>query len=254
MNDFFLPTSYLYFDLQTKELYFALVRLPLRLIYCRSFSASPVWSSGEPWRELRRLGLTSLRTFGMGKKSLEPQINLEARYLCEELESSKGLPQHIQLTLNKASANIICQLVYFRRYDYNDQEYHQVVDAMSGANSAISSTDPAIMICPLLLKTPWYKQFWKNSNIVRDFIQSHVYSHQNSLQVDNIRDITDAFLADGISKKFSLDGFCRILREFFAAGNDTVSMALSWTVLFLAVYPEKQKKVRRLGIYYTLSV
>ena len=62
----------------------------------------------------------------MGKKSLEPQINLEARYLCEELESNKGLPQHIQSTLNKASANIICQLKYNRRYDYNDQEYHQV--------------------------------------------------------------------------------------------------------------------------------
>ena len=203
-----------------------------------------MWSSGEPWRELKRIALRSLRTFGMGKKSLEPQINLEARYLCEQLESSKGLPQHIQSTLNKASANIICQLKYNRRYDYNDQEYHQVVDAMSGATSVLSSTNPATMICPLLLKTPWYKQFRKDNKMVKDFILAHVYSHQDSLQVDNIRDITDAFLADDVSKKFSLDGFCRILREFFAAGTDTVATVLSWTVLFLAVYPDKQKKVR----------
>ena len=122
------------------------------------------------------------------------------------------------------------------------------VNAMSGANSGIANTDPATMICPLLLKTPWYKQFRKDNKMVKDFILAHVYSHQDSLQANNIRDVTDAFLADDLSKKFSLDGFCRILREFFAAGTDTVSTALSWTVLYLAVHPDKQQKVR-LGTY-----
>ena len=238
-----IPTSYLHFHLQKRNDICTCKPIPLQLIYSLYCSASLIWSSGEPWRELRRLGLRSLRTFGMGKKSLEPQINLEARYLCEELESSKGLPQHIQSTLHKASANIISQLEYNRRYDYNDQEYRLVVGAMSGATSALSNTDPAT-ICPLLLKTPLYKQFRKDNRIVKEFILTHVYSHKDSLKADDIRDITDAFLAD-ISTKFSLDGFSRILRELFLAGTETVSTFLSWSFLFLAVYPDKQKKVRK---------
>ena len=188
----------------------------------------------------------------MGKKSLEPQINLEARYLCEELNKSKGSPKHVQETLNKATSNTISQLEYCRRYDYNDNEYHRVLGAMFAAVTATSSKDPA-RIFPILLKSPWYTELRRSNTTVHNFHFSNLDSHRNSFQVGNIRDVTDAFLAESISKKVTSNEFCHILREFYTAGTETVSTALSWTLLFLAVFPDVQKKVCLRKLKYFIS-
>ena len=179
----------------------------------------------------------------MGKKSLEPHINLEARYLCEELQKSRGSPKYLQSTLNDATANIISLLSYGRRYDYDDKEYHSTISAMFSSITALSDTDPAA-IFPILLKTPWYKNIIQDQATLKKFILSHVYNHRDSFQADNPRDVTDAFLADNISKEYALDDFWRIVAEYFAAGTGTTSSFLSWIILFLATYPDVQKKVR----------
>ena len=179
----------------------------------------------------------------MGKKSLEPRINLEARYLCEELERSRGSPQYIQLTLNKATANVISQLVYGRRYDYHDEEYDRLIAATFAALTTVSTADPAV-IFPFLMKTPLYKKLQQNRMILKNFTMSQLYSHQNTFQKENIRDITDAFLADNISEVYNIEEFCRIVMDYFAAGTETTSTFLSWTILYLAIHPNVQKKVR----------
>ena len=224
-------------------LFIYLLILTYLLFHLTVIIATPVWTSGEPWLELRRFSLTSLRTFGMGKKSLEPRINLEARYLCEELERSRGSPQYIQLTLNKATANVISQLVYGRRYDYHDEEYDRLIAATFAALTTVSTADPAV-IFPFLMKTPLYKKLQQNRMILKNFTMSQLYSHQNTFQKENIRDITDAFLADNISEVYNIEEFCRIVMDYFAAGTETTSTFLSWTILYLAIHPNVQKKVR----------
>ncbi|XP_078251749.1 cytochrome P450 2C21-like, partial [Rhinoraja longicauda] len=66
---------------------------------------------GESWKQMRRFTLTTLRNFGMGKKTIEDKITEEAKYLVQAMES------------HQAMANIICSIVFGERFDYRDEVF-----------------------------------------------------------------------------------------------------------------------------------
>ena len=84
---------------------------------------SLVFENGEGWKVHRRLTLTALRNFGMGKRSLENKINEESRYLASSFAQLDGKPFDPQHLIQNAVANIICSISLGSRYDYDDPDF-----------------------------------------------------------------------------------------------------------------------------------
>ncbi|KAM6226053.1 uncharacterized protein LJ264_015959 [Porphyrio hochstetteri] len=101
--------------------------------------AGVVFSNGERWRQLRRFSLTVLRDFGMGRKSIEGRIQEEAQVLLQELRSTQEAPFDPTYLLSCAVSNIICSIVFGRRFDYRDGEFLELLRMMNESFQELST-------------------------------------------------------------------------------------------------------------------
>ncbi|KAG7253226.1 hypothetical protein CRUP_020817 [Coryphaenoides rupestris] len=84
------------------------------------------FSNGPVWRTQRRFAMATLRRLGLGS-CLENIIWEEIRHLQLEMEDRIGEPFNPTHLFNNAVANIICQMVFGRRFEYEDQHFQTML-------------------------------------------------------------------------------------------------------------------------------
>uniref|UniRef100_A0A2K5EPV5 unspecific monooxygenase n=1 Tax=Aotus nancymaae TaxID=37293 RepID=A0A2K5EPV5_AOTNA len=98
-----------------------------------------LFSNGKRWKEIRRFSLMTLRNFGMGKRSIEDHIQDEARCLVKELRKTNASPCDPTFILGCAPCNVICSVVFHKRFDYKDQKFLNLMEQFNENLSLLSS-------------------------------------------------------------------------------------------------------------------
>ncbi|XP_042545035.1 cytochrome P450 2C19-like isoform X1 [Dipodomys spectabilis] len=214
-----------------------------------------IFSNGHTWREMRRFSLKTLRNFGMGKRSIEERVQEEARCLVEELRKTKGSPCDPTFILACAPCNVMCSIVFQNRFDYKDQNFLNLMEKLNENAETLSS--PWIQIYNLFPDLIDYlpgshNTLLKNFNDLHSYILKKINDHEESLDVNNPRDLVDCFL---IKKKqeqenhkepseFTNEGLTILANDLFGAGTETMSTTLRYSLLLLMKHPHITAKVK----------
>ncbi|XP_040848354.1 cytochrome P450 2C19-like isoform X2 [Ochotona curzoniae] len=210
-----------------------------------------VLSNGKTWKEIRRFSLMTLRNFGMGKRSIEDRVQEEARCLVEELRKTNASPCDPAFILGCAPCNVICSVIFQKRFEYSDQKFIYFLKLLHEAINILSS--PWIQICntfPALIDyfPGSHNKFIQNMCYIHNFILEKIKEHQQSLDVNNPRDFIDCFLIKmeqhNPQSEFTPENLKITAADLFSAGTETTSTTLRYGLLLLLKHPEVAAKVQ----------
>ncbi|XP_077141735.1 cytochrome P450 2G1-like [Ranitomeya variabilis] len=210
--------------------------------------------NNDTWSQLRHFSLTTLKDFGMGKKSLEEPLLEEAKHLVDHFTRLNGQPVDPNNTLMFASSNVIANLVFGSRKCYDDKGWQKILQGTHDAFHLISSIwgqlydiFPGIMY---YLPGP-HKKIFSLLKPLEDALEEVVRSHQKTLDPACPRDYVDCFLLrmkqeeKNDNTAFTIPNLVATIYDMFLAGAETTSITINFGFLILAKHPEIQEKVHK---------
>ncbi|XP_073399235.1 cytochrome P450 2K1-like [Dendrobates tinctorius] len=211
-----------------------------------------IFSNGETWKSMRRFTISTLRDFGMGKKSVEARIQDELMPLIESFRSHNGKPFSTHMLINSAVSNVICSIIFGKRFEYDDPTFEKLIK-MLDENAKLVGT-PAVLLYnyyPFLGSLlGLHKKVEQNNNDLKSFISQCSKNRRLDLDANDITGYIDAYLLKQEQETtkaqtyFSEGNLLGSVLDLFAAGTETTSTTIRWGILLMMKYPEIQKKVQ----------
>ncbi|XP_021039115.1 cytochrome P450 2D26 [Mus caroli] len=209
---------------------------------------------GPEWREQRRFSVSTLRDFGLGKKSLEQWVMEEAGHLCDAFIKEAEHPFDPSPLLSKAVSNVIASLVYARRFEYEDPFFNRMLKTLKESlGEDTGFVGEVLNAIPMLLHIPGLpdKAFPKLNSFIA-LVNKMLIEHETTWDpAQSPRDLTDAFLAEVEKAKgnpessFNDKNLRIVVIDLFMAGMVTTSTTLSWALLLMILHPDVQRRVHQ---------
>jgi len=210
------------------------------------------------WQFTRKFAISSMRDFGGGKSSVEGSIHSEIEVLLEEFGKHSGKPFNCQILLGNAVSNIICGIVFGKRFDYDDEDFKFLIGTIN-SNFKDNPIGRPINFLPAFIAELAFRfmQAFSSSKATelfarwerqRQFVSTQIDQHKLDFDPDNVRDFTDLYLLsqqeEGGSRITEEDAF-RIILDLFVAGTETTSTTLQWLMIYMMYNQEVQEKCRQ---------
>ncbi|MBN3310018.1 CP2M1 protein, partial [Amia calva] len=213
-------------------------------------------SSGARWKELRRFSITTLKNFGMGRRSLEERIKEEATYLIEALRKHGGIDSAFnpKELLCNAVSNIIYSIVFGQRLDYDDNQFKFLLSVIDHYFRFLSSSNGQ-----LYNMFPWvcqhlpgpHHQLFEGHRKLREYVKKEADQRLENLDRESPRDYIEAFLVRMEEEKghphseFVYENLVSSVWNLFSAGTETTSSTLRHGLLLMQKYPHVQERIQR---------
>uniref|UniRef100_A0A671M9R3 Cytochrome P450, family 2, subfamily X, polypeptide 9 n=1 Tax=Sinocyclocheilus anshuiensis TaxID=1608454 RepID=A0A671M9R3_9TELE len=207
---------------------------------------------GESWREHRCFALTTLRNFGLGKRSMEQRILKEVKYICSHLEESAGKSIDLEHLYHQAASNIIASIIFGSRFTYKDEYFQTLITNIEKLTKIVIGQWAMLYeIAPVLriFRLPFCKAFHYFAGI-ENHILKVVNEHKKSHVTGEPRDLIDCYLEEMEKRAdqrstFDDSQLVTLLFDLFAAGTETTSNTLRTLTLYLMTHTHIQEQCQR---------
>ncbi|XP_069830381.1 uncharacterized protein [Dendropsophus ebraccatus] len=212
-----------------------------------------VFSNGENWKVMRRFTLSTLRDYGMGKRTIEEKIIEEAEFLVQKMRSYEGKPFGDFTSITGAVTNIIVAILLNKRFEYGDPTILRLMGLVNENVKLLGS--PWVRLynsySALMDRLPGpHRTIFENTKEYQNFIRSTFTKYKKELDVNDQRNLIDTFLSKQLEGKqesteyYHNDNLTVLVGDLFGAGMETTSTTLRWSILLMMAHPEIQKKVQ----------
>lgn len=209
--------------------------------------------NGEEWKQIQRFSISTMKNYGMGKRSIEGIIQEEANFLVNEIRKAKGTSIDASLLLLHASSNVILHITVGERFNYEDKVFNKILNniregfyIMSSFWGQLYEMYPRIMDH---LPGP-HKRMFKLFQYLEDFTVERVEKNQKSIDPKNPRDYIDCFLIQREKEKenpssvFTIMNLVMTVTDIILGGIETITNTVSYGLLALMKHPEILAKVQ----------
>ncbi|XP_053328573.1 cytochrome P450 2A5-like [Spea bombifrons] len=212
-----------------------------------------VFSNGDRWKQMRRFSIMTLRSFGMGKRSIEEKIKEEAQCLVEEFRKTNGAPFSPVFHFSQVAANIICSVIFGNRYGYDDADFRRLMQIIDDIFRSMSSFWGQLFdIFDIVMKHlpgPHHRTR-RFLHELEEFVKERIEADKKTLNLDSPRHMIDSFLIrmeeekNNPSTHFTLKNLLKNTVVMFIAGTEGTSITLRHAFLLLLKHPEVKRKVQ----------
>ncbi|XP_056419485.1 uncharacterized protein LOC130360954 [Hyla sarda] len=212
-----------------------------------------ILANGENWKVMRRFTVSTLRDFGMGKKTIEDKINEECGYLIKNICSYQGEAFQDDKIINAAVANIIVSIILGHRFDYQHPSLQRLLQ-LTDENFKVAGSSMVFLYNAFPSLVRWlpgcHRSIHKNANVLNKFVTETFTSYKKQLDVNDQRNLIETFLVKQQEEKpspdlyFNNENLTLLVTDLFSAGMETTTTTLRWGLLLMMKYPEIQKNVQ----------
>ncbi|XP_018367768.1 PREDICTED: cytochrome P450 306a1 isoform X1 [Trachymyrmex cornetzi] len=231
-------------------------RAPLYLTHGIMQGYGLICAEGNLWKNQRRFVAGCLKNFGMTKLPGTKRDRLEERILATVNECTSKLKRFTMEdgidpceTLHHYLGNMLNDLVFGKVYKEDDEVWKWLRHLQEEGVKHIGVAGP-LNFLPFFRFLPRYGKVMES--LVAGKLKSHKH-YQTIIDEHRARpEKTDNFLAafddamntDGNSEHFTQQQFYHLLADLYGAGVDTTLATFRWFLLFMAAYPDEQKKIQ----------
>ena len=197
-----------------------------------------------------------MRSFGWGKHSIEEKMADERDEMLQVFQETAGKPFNPSSTINTSVMNIICSLLFGKRFKHEDPKIQNLISDLNifisfavmdfewGYVPYISSFIPGNRHYRKLIAEPWTR--------IQDFIEEEIIIRRERMKdglIDEPKDFLEGYLKelgsteDG-NRKISQNWLLGIGGDFFIAGSETTTTTLRWALVYMLNFPHVQRKIQ----------
>ncbi|KAM3834579.1 cytochrome P450 2J2-like [Vipera latastei] len=213
-----------------------------------------IFSNGHIWKQQRHIAITSLRKLGLGKKSIEHQIEDTAQTLVETFKKTKGQPFDPSIPITNAVSNVICALSFGQQFAPEDESFQKLIQALETIVKFSGSFFHVMFVVfpRLMIYFPGpHKNALDAVDVIVSFAKQEIEKHKESSSLHEPQDFIDHYLLqmeksrNDPNSTYNEDNLAQCIFDFFGAGTETTFTTLMWALLLLTNHPDIQEKVQK---------